>query len=132
MEELIIVDMRHFGAVKLAHRMTVSRVEGEGVSRQNVSRQDEWTRESEAEALKRLRVAAGGPHGPIVLIYTRQSVSDFDADGRPRGPSLNQQLDAVTRRPELLGLAFEHFEDADRSRKETSKRPGYRALIDPP
>ena len=67
------------------------------MSRHSVSRQDEWTRESEAEALERLRVAGGaGPQSPIVLIYTRQSVSDFDADGRPRGPSLNQQLDAVT------------------------------------
>jgi len=93
------------------------------VSRRNLSRQDEWTRESEAESLERLRVAAGaGPHGPIVLVYTRQSVSDFDADGRPRGPSLNQQLDAVTRRPELQSLAFEHFEDADRSGKETTRR----------
>jgi site-specific DNA recombinase len=101
------------------------------VSRRNLSRQDEWTRESEAESLERLRVAAGaGPHGPIVLVYTRQSVSDFDADGRPRGPSLNQQLDAVTRRPELQSLAFEHFEDADRSGKETSKRPGYLALME--
>jgi hypothetical protein len=55
-----------------------------------VNRQDEWTRESEAEALARLHAAAGaGRQGPIVLIYTRQSVSDFDADGRPRGPSLN-------------------------------------------
>jgi len=96
-----------------------------------VTRQDEWTRESEAEALARLRVATGaGPQSPIVLIYTRQSVSDFDADGRPRGPSLNQQLDAVTRRPELHGLAFEHYEDADRSGKETSKRPGYLALME--
>lgn len=96
-----------------------------------MSRQDEWTRETEAEALARLRAAAGaGPHSPIVLIYTRQSVSDFDADGRPRGPSLSQQLDTVTRRPELIGLAFEHFEDADRSGKETSKRPGYLGLME--
>ena len=95
------------------------------------SRQDEWTRESEAEALERLRAAATtGRQAPIVLIYTRQSVSDFDADGRPRGPSLSQQLDTVTRRPELQGLAFEHFEDADRSGKETSKRPGYLALME--
>ncbi len=96
-----------------------------------MNRQDEWTRESEADALDRLRAAAGaGRQSPIVLVYTRQSVSDFDADGRPRGPSLNQQLDTVTRRPELLGLAFEHFEDADRSGKETSKRPGYLALME--
>ena len=89
-----------------------------------MNRQDEWTRESEAEALARLRAAAGaGRESPIVLVYTRQSVSDFDADGRPRGPSLNQQLDTVTRRPELEGLAFEHFEDADRSGKETSSGP---------
>jgi len=96
-----------------------------------VNRQEEWTRESEADALARLRAAAGArPESPIVLIYTRQSVSDFDADGRPRGPSLNQQLDTVTRLPELVGLTFEHFEDADRSGKETSKRPGYLGLME--
>jgi hypothetical protein len=34
-----------------------------------VTRQDEWTRESEAEALALLRVAAGaGPQSPMVLI----------------------------------------------------------------
>lgn len=96
-----------------------------------MSRQDEWTRESEAAALDRLRAAAEAHRQtPIVLIYTRQSVSDFDAEGRPRGPSLSQQLDAVTRRPELLGLAYEHFQDADRSGKETSRRPGYLALME--
>ena len=96
-----------------------------------MSRQDGWTRESETKALERLRGAAGANRPtPVVLVYTRQSVSDFDAEGLPRGPSLNQQLDAVIRRPELEGLAFEHFEDADRSGKETSKRPGYLALMD--
>lgn len=96
-----------------------------------MSGQDEWTRESEVAALDRLRAAAEAHRqAPIVLIYTRQSVSDFDEDGRPRGPSLNQQLDTVTRRPELQGLAFEHFQDADRSGKETSKRPGYLALME--
>ena len=96
-----------------------------------MSRQDEWTRETEAAALQRLRSAANA-HRPalVVLVYTRQSVSDFDADGRPRGPSLSPQLDAVLRRPELEGLAFEHFEDADRSGKETSRRPGYLALME--
>src|SRR5690349_8604197 len=96
-----------------------------------MSRQDEWTRETEAAALERLRSAANAHRpAPVVLVYTRQSVSDFDADGRPRGPSLSQQLDAVLRRPELDGLAFEHFEDADRSGKETSRRPGYLALME--
>lgn len=66
----------------------------------------------------------------MLLVYTRQSVSDFDAEGRPRGPALDQQLDAVLRRPELEGLAFEHFQDPDRSGKETSKRPGYLALTE--
>jgi hypothetical protein len=66
-----------------------------------MSRQDEWTRETEAAALERLRAAAGAHRQtPVVLVYTRQSVSDFDAEGRPRGPSLSQQLDAVMRRPE--------------------------------
>jgi DNA invertase Pin-like site-specific DNA recombinase len=96
-----------------------------------MSRQDEWTRETEAAALERLRSAANAHRTtPVVLVYTRQSVSDFDADGRPRGPSLSQQLDAVLRRPELEGLAFEHFEDADRSGQETSRRPGYLALME--
>jgi DNA invertase Pin-like site-specific DNA recombinase len=96
-----------------------------------MSRQDEWTRDSESAALERLRAAAvTHRQAPILLVYTRQSVSDFDADGRPRGPSLSQQLDAVLRRPELEGLAFEHFEDADRSGKETSRRPGYLALME--
>jgi len=43
---------------------------------------------------------------------------------------LSEQLDEVLRRPELEGLASEHFENADRSGKETSKRPGYLALMD--
>jgi DNA invertase Pin-like site-specific DNA recombinase len=96
-----------------------------------VSRQHEWTRESEVQALERLRAAAtAGRTTPALLVYTRQSVSDFDAEGRPRGPSLDQQLDSVLRRPELEGLAFEHFQDADRSGKETSRRPGNLALIE--
>ena len=96
-----------------------------------MSRQEEWTRESEAEALERLRVAPQpGAGTPILLIYTRQSVTDFDAQGRPRGPSLDQQLDAVTHRGELQELPFEHFQDADRSGKETSRRPGYLALME--
>ncbi len=96
-----------------------------------MSRQGEWTRETEVAALERLRSAASAHRTtPVVLVYTRQSVSDFDADRRPRGPSLSQQLDAVLRRPELEGLAFEHFEDADRSGKETSRRPGYLALME--
>jgi DNA invertase Pin-like site-specific DNA recombinase len=72
---------------------------------------------------------ASGDMKAAVLIYTRQSVSDFDRDGRPRGPSLDQQLDAVTRRPEFQGLTIEHFQDANRSGKETSKRPGYLAML---
>jgi DNA invertase Pin-like site-specific DNA recombinase len=66
----------------------------------------------------------------MLPIYTRQSVSDFDKDGMLRGPSLNQQVDAVLARPELRGLPFEHFEDADRSGKETAGRPGYLAMME--
>ena len=48
-----------------------------------MSRQDEWTRETEAAALERLRAAAGAHRQtPVVIVYTRQSVSDFDAEGR--------------------------------------------------
>lgn len=47
-----------------------------------MSQHDEWTRESEAAALERLRAAASADRQtPIALVYTRQSVSDFDADG---------------------------------------------------
>src|SRR6202165_4913651 len=82
---------------------------------------------SEASGLARLRGQEPGPK-PLVLVYTRQSVSDFEDSGVPRGPSLNQQFDAVIRRPEFQGLTFEHFQDADRSGKETSKRSGYLAM----
>src|SRR5712692_3203741 len=79
------------------------------------------------------RPANDGGMNPLraaALVYTRQSVSDFDRDGRPRGPSLEHQLDSVIRRPELQGLAVEHFQDANRSGKETSRRPGYLALME--
>ena len=78
-----------------------------------MSQHGEWTRESEAAALEQLRAAASAHRQtPIALVYTRQSVSDFDAEGRARGPSLSQQLDTVIRRPELEGLAFELCEVA--------------------
>ncbi len=96
-----------------------------------MNRQDEWTRESEAAALAELRRAAeGSGPKPALLAYTRQSKSDFNKDGTLRGPSLRQQLDSVMNRPELVGLPIEHFEDADRSGKETSKRPDYRRMLE--
>ena len=96
-----------------------------------MSRLEEWTRETEAAALARLRsVAAGAGSRPLLLVYTRQSVSDFDRDGSARGPSLHQQLAAVSSRPELQGLPLELFQDADRSGKETSRRPGYLGLME--
>src|SRR5215472_15784746 len=96
-----------------------------------MSRQHEWTRESEAAALAELRrLAEGSGHKPIVLAYTRQSKSDFNKDGSLRGPSLRQQLDSVTNRPELRGLPVEHYEDADRSGGETSKRPDFLRLME--
>jgi DNA invertase Pin-like site-specific DNA recombinase len=96
-----------------------------------MSRQHEWTRENEAAALAELRRAADGSgRKPVMLAYTRQSKSDFNKDGTLRGPSLRQQLDSVTNRPELRGLPVEHFEDADRSGKETSKRPDFLRLME--
>ena len=86
-----------------------------------------WARESAVEVLATItRITAGGcstrPQRPastllcrlrsaaehrrptpMVLVYTRLSVSDFDPDGRPRGASVDQ-LDAVLSRPELRGL----------------------------
>ncbi len=93
--------------------------------------QHEWTRESEAAALAELRRAAeGSGPKPALLAYTRQSKSDFNKDGTLRGPSLRQQLDSVMNRPELLGLPISHFEDADRSGKETSNRPDYLRMME--
>jgi site-specific DNA recombinase len=90
-----------------------------------VGKQEYWDRELEERLLARLRGRnAGGPK-PLVLVYTRQSVSDFDDNGEPVGPSLSQQLDTVLRLSDLQGLEFEHYQDADRSGKETSRRPGY-------
>src|SRR6266545_664952 len=96
-----------------------------------MSRQHEWTRESEAAALAELRQAAeSSGRKPVVLAYTRQSKSDFNKDGSLRGPSLRQQLDSVLNRPELHGLPVEHFEDADRSGKETENRPDFLRLTE--
>ena len=91
----------------------------------------EWTPEAEAAAIASLR--AGSEHAGqqrVVLIYARQSVSDFDADGRLRGPSLQQQVDAVTQRSEFAGLCVEVFQDADRSGKETSRRGDYLRMLE--
>src|SRR5207302_659467 len=55
---------------------------------------------------------------------------DFDADGRLRGPSLQQQVDAVTRRPEFSALRVEVFQDADRSGKEISRRCEYLRMLE--
>src|SRR5205823_14052566 len=79
-------------------------------------------------AVTRLRAATRGPR-PLLMVYTRQSKSDFAPNGEPIGPSLNQQLDGVILRPEPQALRFEHFQDADRSGKEISQRPGYLAMM---
>jgi site-specific DNA recombinase len=95
-----------------------------------VSRQ-EWTPEAEAAALASLRAACNqGDQQRVVLIYVRQSVSDFDAEGRLRGPSLQQQVDAVSQRSEFAGLCIEVFQDADRSGKETSRRGEYLRMLE--
>lgn len=93
-------------------------------------RQEDWTRESEAAALAALRrVAEGNGPRPVKLVYARQSKSDFDKDGKLKGPSMDQQFDSGDRIPELTGLPAEHYHDADRSGKETSQRPDYLRMI---
>src|SRR5258708_39179060 len=93
-------------------------------------RQQDWTRESEAAALAALRRAAESPGAkPVNLGYARQSKSDFDKDGKLRGPSIEQQFDSVERLSDVQGLPAEKFHDADRSGKETSRRPDYQRLI---
>jgi DNA invertase Pin-like site-specific DNA recombinase len=65
----------------------------------------------------------------VVLVYRRQSASDFDKDGKPKGPSLDQQLDSVVKSPALQGMTFEPFTDANLSGKEISRRAGYNAMM---
>jgi site-specific DNA recombinase len=91
--------------------------------------QEEWTRQTLAAAVARLRGEDGRPR-PVVLVYTRQSKTDFDKDGKPKGPSLEQQLDSVLRLPDLQGLEFEHYQDADLSGKSTAKRKDYLRLVE--
>ncbi len=95
-----------------------------------------WTPQSEQRALERLR-----SEHPIVLIYARQSRSDFDDDGNPKGPSLEQQKEDCSRLPEIAGCPVEFFQDADRSARErrrledlhglplTAKRTGWNAMM---
>ncbi len=85
----------------------------------------EWTAETERAALARLQ-----REHPVVLIYARQSRSDFNPDGTPKGPSLEQQWADCERLPEVNGCPVERFRDANRSGKETTKRPGYIALME--
>ena len=93
-------------------------------------RQVDWTHESEAAALVALRRAAeGSGPKPVRLAYARQSKSDFDKDGKPKGPSIEQQHDSGDRIPETEGLPVEQYQDADRSGKETSRRPDYQRLM---
>ena len=86
--------------------------------------QQEWSRESEQQSLARLQ-----REHLLVLVYTRQSKTDFDADGSPRGPSLDAQLEAFEHIPQFAGCPLEHFQDADRSGRETSRRPGYLQML---
>jgi site-specific DNA recombinase len=91
----------------------------------------DWTFESEAAALADLRTAAPAPdRRRVVLVYARQSVSDFDQNGSLRGPSLQQQVDAVSHRTEFANQLIEVFQDADRSGKETSRRGGYLRMLE--
>ena len=57
-----------------------------------------WTRETEATAVARLRSGSTAGPIPVVLVYTRQSVSKFDEAGEVRGLSLGTQYDACIRR----------------------------------
>jgi site-specific DNA recombinase len=96
---------------------------------QGFRRPDDWTRESEAAALAALRrAAAGDGPKPAILAYARQSKSDFDKDGNPKGPSIDQQFESIESRPEFQGLPIERYYDADRTGGETSRRSDYQRL----
>src|SRR5438128_507064 len=84
-----------------------------------------WTSDTERAALARLQ-----REHPIVLIYARQSRSDFNPDGTPKGPSLEQQWADCERLPEVAGCPVERFRDANRSGKEATRRPGYIAMME--
>ena len=91
----------------------------------------EWTRDDELAALRALRRAAEGPEPrPVVLGYGRQSESEFDKDGNPKGPSLDQQRETTERRPEFAGLRVEWYSDADigGGAKDLYRRGGYHEL----
>jgi DNA invertase Pin-like site-specific DNA recombinase len=90
-----------------------------------MKRSTEWTQESEQAALARLQSAH-----PLVLIYVRQSKSDFNSDGSIRGVSLDQQEVDARRIAAITGCPVEVFRDADRSGKESDRRPGYRAMME--
>jgi DNA invertase Pin-like site-specific DNA recombinase len=91
----------------------------------------DWTRDDETATLAALRRAAegAGPR-PTVLGYGRQSKSDFDKDGNPKGPSMDQQRDSIERRPEFAGLPIEWYCDADKGGGEADRqrRGDYQAL----
>lgn len=92
-------------------------------------RPDDWTRETEVAALAALRSAAAGDGPkPVILAYARQSKSDFDKDGNPKGPSIDQQFESIVSRPEFQGLSIERYYDADRTGGETSRRSDYQRL----
>ncbi len=88
-------------------------------------RERQWSRESEQTALERLF-----RDRPTLLVYTRQSRSDVDSEGRVIGISLDQQANAWRSRPELAYCPVEVFSDRDRSGKETSRRTGYQAMLE--
>src|SRR6266550_961712 len=88
-------------------------------------RDRQWSRESEQTALERVY-----RERPTLLVYTRQSKSDVDDDGRVIGISLEQQANAWRSRPELANCPVEMFRDQDRSGRDTSQRDGYREMME--
>lgn len=85
-----------------------------------------WTRQSEQLALERLVTKK-----LVVLVYSRQSRTDVDAQGNEIGVSLKQQKAVARSRPEFAGCPIDdQYTDRDKSGKETSKRDGYNAMME--
>jgi DNA invertase Pin-like site-specific DNA recombinase len=86
---------------------------------------NKWTSDTEQAAVA--RVKAGGV---TVLIYTRQSVSDFDDEGRVTGASLAVQERLTRERPEFAKCKTEVFVDADVSGEDIKRRPAYQQMME--
>src|ERR1700694_2308904 len=85
----------------------------------------ECTDQGERAALARLKAERS-----TVAIYIRQSKTDKDKNGNIIGVSLDQQRADCERIPAPAVWPMKVCRDEDKSGRETSKRTGYKAMVD--